>query len=318
MAEMPRGRARSVLDPVGDRVEAVQRQERLRQEQAEDAAALGRSMRLAALQLPFEKRSAHLDLAPSPVPTVTVGKQRYREVDNGRANVLVPVDDPLVTPATRAEQRRAIMRAFFSAQHPVGGALDGAAAALGVPQKARDALLIGGATLDTLSGGFAPRGGAQPAAKPATPGPTARREVDAGAARFEGLSSEGHAKGMNATVRKEMLGTGTDADRRITTPGLRDSEGTARAHLLANLLGGRGDIRPNLVTATHNPTNNSFMKSFENGVARMVRGGEFVDYFVRPIYSPGALPPRFIMMTARGSNGSQSARVVENPAGRPR
>ena len=72
------------------------------------------------------------------------------------------------------------------------------------------------------------------------------------------------------------------------------------------------------MTATHNPTNNSFMKKFENGVARMVRGGEVVDYFVKPIYGREALPPRFIMMTARGSHGSQAARIAENPAGRPK
>ncbi|MBX3481975.1 hypothetical protein [Phenylobacterium sp.] len=52
--------------------------------------------------------------------------------------------------------------------------------------------------------------------------------------------------------------------------------------------------------------------------SRMVRNGEFVDYSVTPIYGREALPPRFVMMTARGSNGSQMARIVENPAGRPR
>ena len=60
------------------------------------------------------------------------------------------------------------------------------------------------------------------------------------------------------------------------------------------------------------------MKKFENGVARMVRGGDFVDYFVTPIYGPEALPPRYIAMMARGSRGSQAARIIENPAGRPR
>lgn len=102
MAEMPRQKARSVLDPIGDRVEAFHRQERLRREQAEDAAALERSQRLAAFQYPFERRSASFDFTSPSEPTVNVGNQRYRELDNGRANVLVPVDDPLVTPAIKA------------------------------------------------------------------------------------------------------------------------------------------------------------------------------------------------------------------------
>jgi hypothetical protein len=318
MAEMPKEKARSVRDPFGEWSEAVQRKERLKRERAEDAAALKRSHQLAAFRLPFEQRSASLDLTSPVQPTVTYGRQRYREVDNGIAGVLVPVDDPLVTPAIRAARREAIERAFFSAAHPVGGALDGGAAFLGVPEKARDPLLYGGAVLDALADGFAPRGGAQPTAKPSTPRPTVRREVDAGAVRYGKLKPTGQATGVNATVRKEMLRTGTTADPRIVTPGLKGAVKADRAHLLAKLLGGRGEIPENLVTASHLPTNDSFMKRFENGVAKMVRGGEYVHYSATPIYGREALPPRFIMMTARGSNGSQMARIVENPAGRPK
>ena len=319
MAQMPRGEPRSVPDPLGDLVEATSRRERLKRERAEDAAASASRPPNSAPFSPLERRSASLDLAPRPGRTVTIGGQTYREIDNGRANVLVPVANPVATPATRADQRRAIERAFFSAAHPIGGALDGAAALLGAPKALRDPLLLGGAALDTFAMGFAPRGGAPRGTRPAPPPrQMPPRRIDVGLVRYGKLTSAGQATGMSATVRKEMLGTGTVADRRITTPGLNDSEGTARAHLLAKLLGGRGDIRGNLVTATQNPTNNSSMKKFENGVARMVRGGDFVDYFVTPIYGPEALAPRFVMMTARGSSGSQAARIVENPAGRPR
>jgi hypothetical protein len=312
MAQMPKGKPRSVPDPLGDQIEAVHRRERLKRERTEDAIARSESFSPTA-------RLSGVRNGPRLSPTVTIGGQTYREVDNGRANVLVPVDDPLFTPAEREAQRRGIERTAFSATHSMGGTLDGMAAFLGAPQAWRDPILIGGAVLDTVATGLAPRGGATSATKLAPPPrQMPQRRVDLGPARFRRMTSAGQATGVNATVRKEMLGTGTDADRRITTPGLRDTKGTARAHLLANQLGGRGDIRANLMTATHNPTNNSFMKKFENGVAQMVRGGEFVDYFVKPIYGREALPPRFIMMTARGSNGSQAARIVENPAGRPR
>lgn len=317
MAQMPRGEAHSVPDPLGDQVEAAHRRERLKRERAEDAAA--RSLRSPD---PFSSSARLSDIRnglSGPNPFVVVGGRTYREVDNGRASVLVPVDDPLVTPQERAAQQRAIKRAFFSAAHPIGGALDGAAALLGVPRARRDPLLMGGAALDTLAMGFAPRGGAPRSTRPAPPPKqTPPRRIDAGPVRYGGLTPSGQATGVSATVRKEMLGTGTKANRRIMTPGLEGAVKADRAHLLARQLGGSGDRRENLVTATHLPTNDSFMKGFENGVARMVRGGEFVDYFVTPIYGSGALPPRFFMMRARGSEGSEAARVVENPAGRPR
>lgn len=316
MAEMPRGKPRSVLDLLGDEVEAAHRRDRLQREKAEDAAALQRSMRSAFQRLPFEERSAALELNAQSEPTITRLKQTYRAVDNGRAIKLVPVDNPLVTPAVRAEQRRAIERANFAARNPMGGALDGAAAFLGVGEARRDPLLFGGAALDSLASGFASRGGAHRQATPSPPRPLPRDQFDLGAVRFGRLTPAGQATGMNATVRKEMLGTGTTVARRMVTPGLH--QGLDRAHLLGRQLGGRGDINENLVTATPSPTNKSFMQSFENGVARMVRNGEFVDYSVTPLYGRDALPPRFVMMTARGSHGSQAARVVENPAGRPK
>ncbi len=316
MAEMPRGKPRSVLDPLGDKIEAAQRRDRLQREQAEDAAALQHSTRSAFLRLPFEARSPALDLTAKHEPTVAVGKQTYRAVDNGRAIKLVPVDNPLVTPAVRAAQRRAIERANFAAQNPIGGALDGAAAFLGVGQTQRDPFLLGGAALDSLAAGFASRGGAHRRATPSPPRPLPKDELDLGAVRFRRLTPAGQATGMNATVRKEMLGTGTTVARRMVTPGLH--QGLDRAHLLGRQLGGRGEINENLFTATPSPTNKSFMQRFENGVARMVRNGEFVDYSVTPLYGRDALPPRFIVMTARGSHGSDALRIVENPAGRPR
>lgn len=319
MAQMPRGEARTVPDPLGDEVEAAHRRERLGRERAEDAAArLLRSPDPESFSSSARLSDVRRGLA-APNPFVVIGGQTYREVDNGRANVLVPVDDPLVTPQERAAQQRAIRRAFFSAAHPIGGALDGVATLLGAPRGVRDPLLVGGAVLDTAATGLAPRGGSPGARKPGPPPiQTPARQVDVGAVRYGGLTASGQATGVSATVRKEMLGAGTKANPRITTPGLEGAERADRAHLLAKQLGGSGDHRENLVTATHFPTNDSFMKRFENGVARMVRGGEFVDYFVTPLYGAKALPPRLIMMTARGSKGSQKARVVENPAGRPR
>ncbi len=48
----------------------------------------------AALFTPSKSRSERLDLTPRPSSTVTIGGQTYRGFDNGRADVLVPIDDP--------------------------------------------------------------------------------------------------------------------------------------------------------------------------------------------------------------------------------
>lgn len=287
-------------------------------EAQENSAGLARSKRLADVRLPFDQRTANLDFSRRLEPTVTIRGQTYREVDNGQAGVLVPVDDPFNTPAIRDQRRRAVERAFFQAEHPIGAALEGVAMLAGATPTVRDALLFGGSTLDAVGTGFAPRGGGAPSRRPSPPQPMPRREVDAGAIRLRPLNALGRATGVNSTLRKEMLGTGTGVKRSIQTPGRAAKDGTDRAHLGAKMLGFPGDLQQNLVTATRKFTNQSRMQRFDNLVKKMVKGGEFVEHSVTPLYGPGALPPRFILMSARGSGGSWHGRIIENPAGRPK
>jgi len=118
-----------------------------------------------------------------------------------------------------------------------------------------------------------------------------------------------------------MLGAGTKADRRLKPPGFvtgKPPYGHARGHLLGNQLGGRGDKRENLVTLTQDPANSPQMRDFETEVARKVRSGEVVEYTARPLYSEGMLPPSAVWLTAFGSRGAPTARLVHNPAGRRR
>lgn len=56
------------------------------------------------------------------------------------------------------------------------------------------------------------------------------------------------------------------------------------------------------------------MRDFENGVARRVKAGEVVEYSATPLYSPGVLPPSSVLVTALGSRGAPSARLIHNPA----
>lgn len=59
------------------------------------------------------------------------------------ANVLVPVDDPLVSPAEREEQWRGIERAYFMADHPLGSVAYDVATLANASPGARDGALVG-------------------------------------------------------------------------------------------------------------------------------------------------------------------------------
>jgi hypothetical protein len=256
--------------------------------------------------------------APRLNPIVDIGGQAYREIDNGRANVLVPVDNPLVSPAQRAEQRQAVVRSLFMAQRPFAGAAYGVSALAGGSPRDRNAALIAGAAADAVTSGAtgrnAPIGRFQvlprelPAARLGLP------EV-----RYRTKTGLGQATGLQATIRKEMLGTGSRV--RWNPPGWSGHGGDyneARGHLLGKQLGGSGRDRENAVTLEQKGANNPQMSSFENGVARQIRRGDFVEYWSTPIYEEGILPPTAILVTARGSNGDSKARFIRNPAAKRR
>jgi hypothetical protein len=317
---MPRGEPRSVPDQAGERYDEMMRQERLKRQRAEGVVAKPAPSPFAGPISPFASLDA-VRQAPRPEPLVTIGGQTYRGVDNGRANVLVPLDDPLVSPAERAEQRRGIERAFFMADHPLGsGAYDVATLANASPG-ARDGALVAGGVADAAMMGAAPRG-APVRGRPTVP----RRPPDPPALGRPGirpreLNADGDPTGVNATLTTPMLGAGTRANWRLTPPGWQGNGrkyNEARAHLLAKDLGGSGSDMRNIVTMTHNGANTPQMRDFEREVARRVRSGEVVEYSATPLYNRGGLPPSAILLTAPGSRDVPSPRMIQNPAGRCR
>lgn len=320
MAQMPRGAPRSVPDPAGEDYDAMIRREQRKRERAESAAA--RSP-LSFDTTPFAP-SDRLDAirrAPRSDSTVMVGGRTYREIDNGRANVLVPVIDSLHSPAERAEQRRNIERAFFMANNPLAGGAYGIASLANASTQAREIALMAGGALDAAMLGAAPRG--VPIRSPQTaprnqPLPPTFQRLPI---RYADLNSEGQATGVTATLTAPLLGTGSKAYWRLKPPGWQGDGRTFkedRGHLLGSQLGGTGQDMRNLVTQTHKPANTPHMSTFEDGIARRVRAGEVVEYAAKPLYQPGGLPPSTIVLTAHGSRGAPVGLVVENPAGRRR
>lgn len=239
---------------------------------------------------------------PRVSPTTTIGQQAYREVDNGRANVLVPVDDPI-----SAAQRDGIVRSLFMADHPLGAAAYGGASIAGASQKTRDAVLSGvGFAEELAAGAQSPR-----SVRLRQPMPTIKNPREP--VRQAKPSETGQTMGFNASLTRSMLAGGTRAKQSIRPPGFRD--GDARGHVRAKQLGGSGGDEANLMTLTQKPTNSPWMSTFESAVKRRVRAGEAIEYMVKPLYREGSLPPSAILLTATGSRHPPRALIIGNPAG---
>lgn len=248
-----------------------------------------------------------------------IGGQWYRQVDNGRADVLVPADDPTISPMQRAQQRAAIERAFLMASSPLAGAAYGVAAlAGGSPGTRNRAMAVGGAA-DAVMQGIAPLGPQSRRAGQQPPAQTALVTLPRKPAVYGGLTETDQSTGLDARITPSMLGTGRGVKRGLKPPGLSSTprkDNQARAHLLGNQLGGTADTLDQVFTITQAPTNNSDMIRFENAAAGRARNGEVIDYFVRPLYDAPASPPSGILMSARGSRGDFTPRYIRNPAGR--
>ncbi|WP_406446379.1 DUF6531 domain-containing protein [Streptomyces sp. NBC_01613] len=140
-----------------------------------------------------------------------------------------------------------------------------------------------------------------------------------GSIRFGKLDDLNRPTGVWASLRKEMLRTGSEAGT-TWTPGWR-GDGTAfneaRGHLLANILGGPGKgplARHNLVTLTQNPVNTPVMKQLEAKVFEAVKKGENVQYSVTPHYEGTNPIPTKLNISAYGNRGFSLSEVLENPA----
>jgi hypothetical protein len=319
MAQMPRGEPRSVPDPAGDQYDAMIQQERVKRQRAEAAASKLSSYQYAAPFSPDYRLEA-LSKAPiEPNPITTVGGRSFREIDNGYANVLVPIDDPLASPAELEGRRRTVALVQDLASHPFGSLAYDLATLANASPRTRDRALAAGGIADEAMLAIAPgmasvRG---PAARPQgqLASPTVRRP----SSRLGALNAAGQATRADVTLTAPMLGTGTKANRRLTPPGWSGNgriHNEARAHLWAKSLGGTGDDMRNIVTMTHRGANTPQMSKFENSVSRRVRGGEVIEYSATPLYCSGVLPPSATLLTALGTRGPPAARLILNPAGR--
>lgn len=247
--------------------------------------------------------------APRLSDTVIVGQQAYREVDNGRANVLVPVDDPL-----RAAQREGIVRSLFMAEHPLGAVAYGVAAAAGAPQRTRDAILqVGGLVDEAAAGGVSRSRVIRPRADP----PQQALNLTRPKIVLRRPNADRQATGATATLAQSLPERGTKASRRIRPVGhvSRDPPWNHdKGHLIASRFGGSGRDEANLMTLERR-ANQRHMKEFENDVARRVGSGETVDYSVTPLYADGRSPPSMVLMTAFGHSEGPKARLIRNLAG---
>ena len=124
------------------------------------------------------------------------------------------------------------------------------------------------------------------------------------------------ATGIEATITKDMIRTGSTADG-----GIKDlagweggSKGHSRGHLLARLLGGSGTDRRNLVTMYQSPTNSPVMSDFERIVADAVEAGEVVNYRVTPVYDGPGMPTS-VVIQAKGSEGLDFEITLHNIKG---
>jgi hypothetical protein len=125
-----------------------------------------------------------------------------------------------------------------------------------------------------------------------------------GSIRYGELDALGRPTGIEATITRDMVGTGSDAARSIRPPGFQgQAAGHARGHLLGNQLGGSGKEARNLVTIYQNPANSPVMRGFENQVRAAVESGQAVQYRVTPIYRGGNPMPVGITLQATGDKG---------------
>lgn len=251
-------------------------------------------------------------------PTVTIGGRTYREIDNGSANVLFPTMEQLRADADRVLVQQALDRASTMARTPIGTTLSGLVGALGGDTQLRDSAFELGGLLDSVGSGVGAGAGRIGRYSPSRPRPVVFRDNPRPKIRTRETNHLDQAGGVTATVTSEMLGAGSKPDRRIRPAGWQ-GHGTkfneSRGHLLAASLGGSGREKGNLVTLTQNSANAPQMSSFERQTAKRVRAGEVIEYTSTPLYSDGVLPPSAVLVTALGSRGGMSARLIRNPAG---
>ncbi|MDP3660847.1 DNA/RNA non-specific endonuclease [Phenylobacterium sp.] len=266
----------------------------------------------------FGGRLNSLDLTRRPEPTISIGGRTYREIDNGIANVLVPIGDPTVSPAELAERRRTAERVAYMVDNPLAGVGYGLASMANASTRVRDQAMLAGGALNAAMFGAAPRA-APPVGVPPRKTQLPVKPYQRPSTRMSELNGLGQSTLVGATVTQATLGQGTKAKYSLKPPGwLGDGNefNQARGHLSAKEHGGTGRDMRNLMTLTHHGANTPQMRAFERRVSQRVRAGEVMETLTFPFYTPGILAPSAVLLTAFGSRGSPIARLIQNPAGR--
>ncbi|WP_369189729.1 LamG-like jellyroll fold domain-containing protein [Streptomyces sp. R08] len=123
------------------------------------------------------------------------------------------------------------------------------------------------------------------------------------------LDEYDRATGVTARLTKDNIGGKTDPQ--VDPAGWESGKGYNRAHLLGAQLGGSNKLPENFVTM-HAYANSPIMRGIENKVAAAVKGGEIVDYTVRPIYEGDNPLPLAVVIRATGDQGLSIAKVIMN------
>ncbi|MGW1131606.1 DNA/RNA non-specific endonuclease [Streptomyces griseoluteus] len=115
------------------------------------------------------------------------------------------------------------------------------------------------------------------------------------------LDGLGRAQGVDTTITKSMLNTGSKASRRVKPPGwLGDTADHTRGHLLARSLGGDGSAPENIVIM-YSTANNEVMEKLEEQIYKVVDAGHDVAYSATPFYrNPTDLIPAGVRVVAKG------------------
>lgn len=128
---------------------------------------------------------------------------------------------------------------------------------------------------------------------------------------YKNTDSWGRPCGIFARLNDWNMGGGSPVPPQIKVPGCDPKAGLTRGHLLGDMLGGSGMCLVNL-TPMYRLVNVSQMKRIESQVKDAVRAGETVDYRVTPIFEGGALIPKYIKIEAKGDNGLEIKKTLEN------
>ncbi|MEW2256236.1 DNA/RNA non-specific endonuclease [Streptomyces sp. NPDC047869] len=157
----------------------------------------------------------------------------------------------------------------------LGGGFGGGGAAVRAASRAGGwSELLGGVRLPGLSPEFALPGGATASADDLGMALRTGQGGGYGAARqpppyCRPLDGLGRAQGVDTTITKSMLNTGSKASRRVKPPGwLGDTADHTRGHLLARALGGDGAAPENIVIMYRNPADD-----IPAGVRIVAKGG---------------------------------------------